>query len=131
MVAQAAQGGTLPEELAAHVAECPVCAEALLVASFLKEDAGEMEVPAAGLVYWRAELRARREQAERALRPMRAMEMAAMVLLCLLAVGLGVVSGSMALPLIGGGFAALMGVAGWVVKTYLLGDSRQRMSRMR
>ena len=119
-VAAAARMGGLPEELAAHAAGCAVCAEALLVASFLSGEEERVEVPAAGLVYWRAELKARREQAERAMRPMRAMEMAAMVLLSGMVVGLGMVSGSVVLPLVGIGFVGAVGVAGWVVRAYLI-----------
>lgn len=119
-IAVAARMSQLPEELAAHAAGCAVCAEALLVASFLGSHDEHADVPAAGLVYWRAELKARREQAERAMRPMRMMEIAATVTLCAMAVGLGAVSGSIALPLIGAGFLGTVGIAGWVVRAYLI-----------
>jgi len=112
--------GQLPDELATHAAGCAVCAEALLVASFLTGQEDDADVPAAGLVYWRAELKARREQAERAMRPMRAMEIAAMVMLCAVAVGFGAVSGSIALPLIGAAFLGTVGIAGWIVRAYLV-----------
>jgi len=112
--------GQLPDDLAAHAAGCAVCAEALLVASFLTGEQEQVEVPAPGLVYWRAELKARREQAERAMRPMRAMEIVAMVMLCAVAAALGAASGSIALPLIGAGFLGTVGIAGWVVRAYLV-----------
>ncbi|MBS1829371.1 MAG: hypothetical protein JST93_28980 [Acidobacteria bacterium] len=118
-VLEAAHRGELPVDLAAHAASCATCAETLLVASFLGEET-KAEVPPPGLVYWKAELRARRDQAERAMRPMRAMEMAALILLCAVAVGLGAMSGSWVLPAIGVGFVAAVGGLGWVVKTYLV-----------
>lgn len=128
-VVEASRSGQLPVELAAHATACPVCAEALLVASFLAGHPGEAEVPAAGLVYWKAELRARREQAERAMRPMRTMEIAAMILLCLLAVGVGVLSGSVLLPVIGMGFGGALLAMAWVVKAFLLRDSQPNSTR--
>lgn len=119
-VAATARIGRLPDELATHAAGCAVCAEALLVASFLTGEEDHVDVPAPGLVYWRAELKARREQAERAMRPIRTMEIAAMVTLSTVAVCLGAASGSIALPLIGAGFLGTVAIAGWVVRTYLV-----------
>ncbi|MBL8174993.1 MAG: hypothetical protein JNK48_10000 [Bryobacterales bacterium] len=118
-VAAAIRAGALPDDLAGHAASCRVCAEALLIASFLHLPEEEAPVPPACLVYRRAELRARREQAERALRPVRAMEIAAMVLLCVLALALGVISGSLVLPALAAGFLATLGVAGWALRAYL------------
>ncbi len=103
--------------------------EAMLVESFLAEPVDDVEVPAAGLVYWKAELRARREQGERAMRPMRAMELMAMVMLCVVAVGLGVMAGSLVMPLIGVAFALTLAVLGWVVKTYLVRDGQSNSTR--
>jgi len=61
------------EPLRAHVADCAVCAEVLLVAQYFARErdaaAGEPHVPAAGLIWWKAQLRARREAVERATRP--------------------------------------------------------------
>lgn len=119
-VLEAAQRGELPVDLAAHAASCAACAETLLVASFLTGDTHGADVPPPGLVYWKAELRARREQAERAMRPMRAMEIAALVMLCATGLGLTALSGSWVMPLIGAGFVAAVGGLGWVVKTYLV-----------
>jgi hypothetical protein len=53
--------------------------------SDLSHEAQQSEVPPAGLVYWKAERRLRREQAERALKPIRAAEA-----LCLTLLGAGV-----------------------------------------
>jgi hypothetical protein len=67
-----AAGGALPVELERHAADCPECADALLVQSFLGAGAARMvpeALPDAGSVYWRARLRARLDRAERATRP--------------------------------------------------------------
>jgi len=61
------------DELRAHVAACSICTDALEVALALHEDreAAQVagEIPSAGLVWWRAELRARQEAARTASRP--------------------------------------------------------------
>lgn len=53
-----------------------------------------VDVPPAGLVYWRAELRARRDLAEKALRPAQRMQAAAVVLLLIAAIAGCAVAGS-------------------------------------
>jgi hypothetical protein len=59
--------------LVAHAAECVVCAEVIAVASAMRADydraRAAVNVPPAGLVWWRAQLRARRQMAETASRP--------------------------------------------------------------
>jgi len=61
------------EELRAHVAQCANCAEVVLVAQLLRrEDAAALarvRLPAPGLVWWKAQIRARRAAAERAAEP--------------------------------------------------------------
>ena len=60
-------------ELRAHVQACEVCADLAAVAGALLEDHdaayGQARVPSAGLVWWRAQLRAREEDARAAARP--------------------------------------------------------------
>jgi anti-sigma factor RsiW len=60
-------------ELKAHIASCAVCREAAGVAAAIRDDCQsasvEVRVPSAGLVWWRAQLRARHEVAETAGRP--------------------------------------------------------------
>jgi len=71
------QRGQWPEAcdpvLRAHVENCPVCSEIVLVAQALREEhaalLADMKLPDAGLVWWKAQLRARREAAELATRP--------------------------------------------------------------
>jgi hypothetical protein len=67
-----------PGELQEHAQVCSVCAEALRIAvAFREERAAAVlaaRVPSAGLVWWRAEMRARRDAVNAATRPMRIIE---------------------------------------------------------
>jgi hypothetical protein len=60
-------------ELRAHVETCAVCTDVLKVALALHEDReiafADAKIPSAGLVWWRAELRARQEAMRTAARP--------------------------------------------------------------
>ena len=60
-------------ELRAHVEACPACADLATVAGALHEERQhawqEARVPSAARVWWRAELRARREAARKATQP--------------------------------------------------------------
>jgi hypothetical protein len=62
--------------LRAHVAACPVCSDVVAVAAALGEARRELQaraaVPDSGRLWWRAQLRARREAAEAAGRPITA-----------------------------------------------------------
>lgn len=62
------------DELRAHVEACPVCADVVAIAAAMQEEhtlaLQQAHVPTAGLVWWRAELRARQEAARKAARPM-------------------------------------------------------------
>jgi hypothetical protein len=76
-VTEMLQSGRWPEDcdpaLRSHVENCAVCSEVVLVAQFLREEHAslfaDMKLPDAGLVWWRAQLRARREATELATRP--------------------------------------------------------------
>jgi hypothetical protein len=76
-VTEMLQSGRWPEAcdsaLRAHVENCLVCSEVVRVAQFLLEEqaslAAGMKLPDAGFVWWKAQLRARREAAELAARP--------------------------------------------------------------
>lgn len=61
------------EDLRAHVAQCPVCADLASVASALGDDHDwwwqQARVPSASLVWWRSEMRARTEAARVVSRP--------------------------------------------------------------
>jgi hypothetical protein len=76
-VTELLQSGRWPEAcdsaLRSHVESCAVCSEVVLVAQFLREEhvhlLADVKLPDAGLVWWKAQLRARREAAELATRP--------------------------------------------------------------
>ncbi len=57
-----------------HVTRCPICAEVAAVASLLYDDADaaqhDVQLPAAGQVWWRAAVRARLDGAHAAARPL-------------------------------------------------------------
>jgi hypothetical protein len=63
-------------ELREHSEQCAICAEVAAIAGALDADSEELRetvsVPDAGLVWWRAQLRARREAAKLAGRPITA-----------------------------------------------------------
>lgn len=62
-----------PEELRAHVAQCPICSDVAAIAGALDESRQQLRasapLPDAGTVWWRAQLRARRDAAVTAGRP--------------------------------------------------------------
>lgn len=84
-VLEAVESGRWPQacdaELRAHVSRCSTCADVLLVAQTLQREnqwaRAEVALPAAGLVWWKAQMRARREAAERAAEPIAMVEKAA------------------------------------------------------
>jgi hypothetical protein len=63
----------LGEELAAHVASCSICADLGIVAQAFSADyqdaLSHVRLPSAGLVWWRAELRARQDAVRTVNRP--------------------------------------------------------------
>ena len=76
------------DELKAHVTTCRTCSDLALVSQLLKTDHAAMvaqaNVPSAGQVWWRAQMRARAEAAEAAARPL----FVAQALACAAVVGL-------------------------------------------
>src|ERR671932_499558 len=62
------------DELRDHVAACDICSDLIVAASALLDDQetaySEARIPPAGLVWWRARLRAREEAARAAARPL-------------------------------------------------------------
>ena len=69
------------QELRAHVEQCGICADIVMVAGALLSERQELRsiavVPDAGQVWWKAQLRARREAAEAAGRPITAAQLVA------------------------------------------------------
>jgi hypothetical protein len=59
-------------ELRDHVGECSVCRDVVAIAPALRQEQrlAEVQVPAAGQVWWRSAIRARADAARRAARPM-------------------------------------------------------------
>lgn len=78
IVVKAARRGCWDDDLRAHVAGCPVCADAALASQFLQEmqhaDLAQVKVPSAGWMWWRAQLLAKRDAAERATQPITLVE---------------------------------------------------------
>ena len=73
-VVEAVTSGNWTDELRSHAATCAVCADLAEVADALHGDyavaAKDVQIPSAGLVWWRSELRVRREAIKAAERPM-------------------------------------------------------------
>jgi hypothetical protein len=94
-------------ELREHVAGCAICADLVTVAGALLEDRdaawNEAQVPGSGVVWFRAQLRARREAAEAVAQPMTFVQ--AMTIACAVAVVLAV-------AVLGSGWLAAW--AGWL-----------------
>lgn len=71
-VLEAMQSGRLAE-LNTHIAACPSCADLVVVLESMQKDgelaAADVRIPSAGLVWFKAQLRARREATEEALKP--------------------------------------------------------------
>jgi hypothetical protein len=79
-VLEAATSGRWEPALRKHAEECASCAEVALVAAFMNEaeaEPAEVRLPDAELVWWKAQLRARRAAAEKATRPIALAEKAA------------------------------------------------------
>lgn len=77
-VIQAARTGFWEAELEQHAANCPACAEAAFAARALKEvraaDQAAARIPDAGLMWWKAQLLAKREAGEHATQPIHLVE---------------------------------------------------------
>ena len=69
------------EELKLHAESCPVCRDVVRVALALTQDRSDalqaVRIPSAGLVWWRSEMRARRDAVNKANRPLQIVECAA------------------------------------------------------
>ena len=64
-----------PAELRAHAAQCEFCSDLALVASVLDDERSQPvghELPTSGIVWWKAQLRARQDAAREAVRPITA-----------------------------------------------------------
>jgi len=74
-VIAALRAGSLPHDLMVHVGGCPVCSEVLLVTEGLLEDAAlandDLHMPDAGVIWQKAQARAREQALARATLPIR------------------------------------------------------------
>jgi hypothetical protein len=76
-ILDAVASGRWPERLSTelhdHVSSCSICSELAMVSAMYRDDFAsamdEVRVPSAGLVWWKSELRARREAVRVASRP--------------------------------------------------------------
>ena len=77
-VIESVRTGSWDSELRQHAATCAACSEAALAARVLNEmraaDLAEARVPDAGLMWWKAQLLAKREAADRATQPINFVE---------------------------------------------------------
>jgi len=84
--------GHVPEELSRHAASCQACADTAAVWNYLHsfvQDAAETErLPAAGLIWWRAQLAERRKLASRSVASIQIVQNAAIALAAILAIAL-------------------------------------------
>lgn len=84
--------GHVPEELSRHAASCPACTDTTAVWRYLHDiaqDAAETEqLPAVGLIWWRAQLAERRKLASRSVASIRIVQNAAIALAAILAIAL-------------------------------------------
>ena len=81
------------KDVQVHAETCPICQDVLQVALALKENQAAAfhaaRLPSAGLVWWRSEMRSRRDALDKATRPIRIVEWAALA--CALAVAFALV----------------------------------------
>src|SRR5215469_9908643 len=84
--------GPWGEEIRKHAAGCAVCSEVVLVALAMRREnestQAEMRLPSAGLVWWKAQLAARRAAEQRATQPIAWAERMAQFVGVLTALGL-------------------------------------------
>jgi hypothetical protein len=70
----AQRSGAWEDDLRDHARDCPLCADVLVVAEFLQQEAiaakDAPHLPSAGLVWWKSQLRAREMAVRRATRPL-------------------------------------------------------------
>jgi len=69
-IVEAVRSGEWTPELTTHRETCTVCADAALVAEFLRTEE-EVAVPDAGLLWWKAQIRRKLEVQEQVLKPVR------------------------------------------------------------
>jgi hypothetical protein len=111
-VIKSARTGFWGADLQEHVASCPACSEAAFAARVLNEmravDEAEARIPDSGLMWWKAQLLAKREAGEHATRPISLVERFAYVLGAVCAIGVCVLRWQAIR-----GWLASLGSTGW------------------
>ena len=83
-VVKSLKSGFVNEEIARHIKECANCFETAKVMQFfqtnLKDEPPPKNLPVAGLVWWKFQLREKRRRAERVAQPMLIAQIAAVLL---------------------------------------------------
>jgi hypothetical protein len=91
-VIKSVRTGFWDADLEQHVGDCPACSEAAFAARLLNgmraKDEVEARVPDAGLMWWKAQLLAKREAGEHATQPIRLIERFAYALAAVCVVGI-------------------------------------------
>jgi hypothetical protein len=120
---------TCDAELRAHVAACATCRDVPALATGLRAERAEAwqraVVPSSGLVWWRAEMRARQERAARAARPITLVHVLAIVGCFAAAVGIA----ALGVPLVPVG-AWLSSLGDWL-PSLAMGDAADGMPLLR
>jgi hypothetical protein len=82
----------LPEDLSRHIAGCPACTDTAAVWNYLhsaaRDSADADPLPAAGLIWWRAQLAERRQLASRSVASIQIVQNVAIALAAILAITL-------------------------------------------
>jgi hypothetical protein len=93
-VIEAVRRGVWDGDLRAHASDCQACSDAVLAAETLRtmqaSDLVDAQVPSAGWMWWRMQLRAKREAAERVTQPITLIQQATYACIALSAIGLAV-----------------------------------------
>jgi hypothetical protein len=96
-VAAAVRNGEWPDgcdaELRTHVENCPACSDVVLVAQALRQSRAATlampELPPAGILWWRAQIRHRNAAIQRVIQPVAVAEKIAMLIVVLATIALG------------------------------------------
>ena len=97
------------ESLVAHAATCEVCNEVAAITALIHDDSErsrlDVQVPAAGQVWWRSAIRARMESTEAAMRPMTVMHAVTGAVALGVLLAIGTVAWPFAVPLLERGWS--------------------------
>lgn len=122
--------GAWGEEIRTHASACSVCAEVALVAEAILQEhrleQADVRLPSAGLVWWKAQLAARRSAEARATQPIALAERFAQAAASLTALGLAIWQW----PRISGWLGGMTKLAGSHSTSAISGDWTERIGRL-